>query len=91
MDERIKKIADHYGLTYQAEKAIEEMAELIVAIKHRDNRYPLFNNTSFLEELADVKIMIDQLYYLSNHSGNVRRVIVTKLDRQIKRIEAEND
>ena len=34
IDLRLKKIADHYGFDAQAEKAIEEMAELIVEFKH---------------------------------------------------------
>lgn len=91
MDKRIMTIANHYGLRYQAEKAIEEMAELMVAIKHQDNMNPLSSSLPFIEELADVKIMIDQLYYLTDRGGNVKRAIDWKLNRQIKRIEEEND
>lgn len=87
IDLRLKKIADHYGFDAQAEKAIEEMAELIVEIKH-DNQFKML-----IEELADVKIMIDQLIYLKRRSTEGAKIFDTatefKIKRQLKRIAEE--
>lgn len=90
MDERIKTIADHYGFEAQADKSIEEMAELIVEIKHMKHGKASENFQNFVEELADVKIMIDQLYFMSNFDGDVSKEIGRKLDRQMKRIQTNN-
>lgn len=59
IDPRLKQIADHYGFDAQAEKAIEEMAELIVAIKNlkKFDGCEADHLVNFFEELADVKIM----------------------------------
>lgn len=95
IDPRLKKIADYYGFDSQAEKAIEEMAELIVAIKHlkkldgNEADYLVY----FVEELADVKIMIDQLIYLKRRSTEGAKIFDTatefKIKRQLKRIADE--
>lgn len=89
LDERIKTIANHYGFEAQAEKSIEEMAELIVEIKHMKKGIVSPNFQKFVEELADVKIMIDQLHFLSNSGGDVSKEIERKLERQMKRIDKE--
>lgn len=90
MDERIKTIAEHYGFEAQADKSIEEMAELIVEIKHMKKGMTSENFQNFVEELADVKIMIDQLYFFANFDGDVSKEIGRKLDRQMKRIQTNN-
>ena len=71
IDPRLKKIADHYGFDAQAEKTIEEMAELIVAIKNlkKFDGCEADHLVNFFEELADVKIMVDQLIYLHNKTA----------------------
>lgn len=90
IDERIKTIAEHYGFEAQADKSIEEMAELIVEIKHMKKGMTSENFQNFVEELADVKIMIDQLYFFANFDGDVSKEIGRKLDRQMKRIQTNN-
>lgn len=97
MDKRIKIIADHYGFVHQCEKAIEELAELIVALKHiqktDENIVDYYLNLA--TELADAKIMVDQLIYLFNkepglleiNDGPIENDINEKLDRQIRRIK----
>lgn len=99
IDPRLKQIADHYGFDAQAEKAIEEMAELIVAIKHlkkldgNEADYLVY----FVEELADVKIMIDQLIYLNDKDVpddcdlTTAPEIEFKIKRTLQRIESEED
>lgn len=49
-----KAIVNYYGVEHQKEKLIEEMAELMVAIKHRDS-------SNYVEELADVSIILEGL------------------------------
>lgn len=95
-DERIETIAEHYGFESQTEKAIEEMGELIVSIKQMKkpgaNR---LNFVAFLDELTDVKIMIEQLEHLSAKENKeapdyLTRSYEYKLQRQIMRIN-QND
>lgn len=92
MDPRIRTIADHFGFEAQVEKAIEEMAELIVAIKHLKKRdeNAADHLANFVEELADVKIMVDQLVYLTDKSApvdmRVEREIEFKIQRTLDRM-----
>lgn len=99
IDPRLKAIAEHYGFDAQTEKAIEEMAELIVAIK---NLKKIDGNeadylVNFVEELADVKIMIEQLCYLNDKDMpeecdlKTKDEIEFKIKRQLKRIEEEKE
>lgn len=92
------KIADHYGEEHQMLKAVEEMAELTQAImKYLDN--PAEWN-ALIEELADVLIMTEQLDYLTQkwvaplecvQLSDVGHRISIKLNRQLERMESEND
>lgn len=92
------KIADHYGEEHQMLKAVEEMAELTQAIiKYLDG--PAEWN-DLLGELADVLIMAEQLDYLTQrwiaplgyeHLSDVGHRISIKLNRQLERMESEND
>lgn len=90
MDERIKQIADLYGLKHQCIKCTEEMAELAAEIARYIGsgvpdgaRYIPYN----LEcELADVIIMVEQLKYLVN-TAFVEQEIERKLERQLQRME----
>ena len=64
LKENIKTIADYYGEENQIDKTIEEMAELTQAlIKYKHSGGDLFKG-QVIEEIADVKIMIEQLEYL---------------------------
>lgn len=93
------KIAEHYGEEHQMLKAVEEMAELSQAImKYLDNPAEW---DSLIEELADVLIMTEQLDYLTRqwilsplgyeHLSDVGHRISIKLNRQLERMEREND
>ena len=97
---KIRGIAEHYGLDGQNEKAVEELAELIVAIKHLSKRdeNEVDHYLNYVEELADVKIMIDQLVYLADkdlpesmQDMSVKRQIDHKLARQLERIKKEKE
>lgn len=75
-------ILDYYGEKHQQEKAIEEMAELISAIKHNDR-----NN--YIEELADVSIMVEQLFQALSFKEQQKCIITVhnKISRQLTRIK----
>ena len=79
-------ILHHYGEEHQQEKAIEEMAELISAIKHRDRE-------NYIEELADVQVMIEQLFQALTFTEQARCIVVVheKIARQLRRIKEEQE
>lgn len=97
IDPRLKIIANHFGFQAQAEKAIEEMAELMVEIKHIEKRSEnsAYDYVRFIEELADVKIMIDQLVYLvrqdEENSEYFDFQTESKIERTLLRIKAEKE
>lgn len=62
-----KAAIEHYGRETQIITAIEEMAELIQAICKRLRGYDNFDN--FSEEMADVNIMLRQLYMMFPKEG----------------------
>ena len=94
INKQLKKIADHYGYEAQSRQTIEEMAELTVAINKnwRSEKGYTKGPVSpelMIEELADVSVMIQQLIYLVNGEDEVSGIINEKINRQLKRMEAE--
>ena len=96
IDPRLKQIANHFGFEAQAEKTIEELAELIVAISHlhkRDGK-DAEHLANFVEEVADAKIMIDQLIYLSNKGApddmKGEHEIEKKITKTLQRMQEES-
>lgn len=88
MQNKIRQIADHYGLNNQMMQAIEEMGELTQAIV-KVYRNGLDNERDgLIEELADVEIMIEQLDYLLG-DNQIEKVKEYKINRQINRIAQE--
>lgn len=94
IDPRLKTIANYYRFDLQADKAIEEMAELIVEIKHLQTPHGR-DYKPFIEELADVKIMIDQLVYLVRQgkecAASFDLQTEYKIERTLRRVEAEKE
>ena len=89
-DPRIKRLAEHYGLDWQCDKLVEEMAELIVAITHmkkKDENYEK-HKENFLEELGDVKILISEVEHLLNPPQKITLAesMSYKINREIERI-----
>lgn len=82
IDERLQKIADHYGANVQKIKLIEEMAELTQAICKGDEMH-------IAEEIADVEIMLEQVKYLTKLTPMVEMQRGFKINRQLKRIGSE--
>jgi NTP pyrophosphatase (non-canonical NTP hydrolase) len=90
IDERIFKIADHYGVNSQLDILQEECAELIQAVsKYRRTNDPnVFDRMHLEEEIADVEIMIAQIKYLMKLSEkDIRGIKDTKLERQLERMK----
>lgn len=87
MDNRIKQIADFYGLEHQCVKCLEEMAELSVELAKYLQGDNMVSPVKLREELADVTIMVEQLRYLTG-SSFVEQEIERKLERQMQRIKA---
>lgn len=84
-------IAAHYGVENQKHKACEEMAELIQAFMKTETEkidFSYFEN--IIDEIADVCIMIEQLRFLFGEV-DVDKAITAKLNRQLLRMESEND
>ncbi len=93
-DRRIARIARHYGLGPQLAKTCEELRELFVAVLKLRLAKWLGRDTAsqeqhVLEEIADVRIMLDQIELLMSGAGTCARIRVAKLERQISRIESE--
>jgi hypothetical protein len=87
------EIAEHYGEEHQMLKAVEEMAELTQQIAKRISMQ--YSVNAYAEELADAAIMLEQLEYLfakvAYRSTMLDKYIDIKLNRQLERMEREND
>lgn len=79
---RILVAAIHkYGQSMQQFKAIEELSELIRALAR-------FDDENIAEEMADVRIMLDQLELIFRNGQKVARYEVLKLRRLDQRVHA---
>ena len=72
----------HYGTGNQRFKAMEELAELIRALARCDDR------DNIAEEMADVRIMLDQLEIMLRNSDEVREWEYEKLMLLSERLHA---
>ena len=88
-DQRIEAIARHYG-TAQKMIMLEEMLELGMAIMKLERGFSQERFNNLKEEIADVLIMACQLRLLFG-SRDVDKIIEEKIERQLGRIQAEND
>ena len=78
----LRKAIAYYGRGNQRFKAIEELSELIRALARCDDR----NNIS--EEMADVRIMLDQLEIMFGNHDEVKQQEYIKLTRLNERVKA---
>lgn len=86
--EKCKQIVEHYGFEGQRDILVEECAELIKAVsKIKRNGGAVSGN--FLEELADVSIMIEQMKQALSDDEVIRYLsyINRKIERQIARMQ----
>ena len=93
---KVQQIAETYGFEAQREMLIEECSELIQAVqklKRADNSGDAERidkaTSAYLEEMADVSIMLEQMRYMLTPrlKQELDSYISKKLDRQIERIE----
>lgn len=85
----IKLIADHFGQAPQTIKAIEEMSELTAELTRELNSKD--RRKQVLEELVDVKIMLEQLTYLYSFTDKELKQMEThKINRTKERIKNKN-
>lgn len=84
-----KSIANHYGRESQVLIAIEEMSELTKELCKYYRRYD--RKKEIIEEVADAQIMLEQLIELFGISDEVDRMVDYKLNRQIRRMEQEQE
>lgn len=89
--EQARQILQHYGIMHQKSKAIEELAELIVALQKDVLRGKEEHSRAVLEEIADVHIMLTQLLDDEGDKTTVSLIVDKKLKRQIRRIKAEKN
>lgn len=90
------QIAKHFGLELQMQQLIEEMAELTQAIcKHKrkngkgqslDASAARHVEENLIEELADVKLVLEQVILLLNAESDVQKVVNQKIERTLERI-----
>ncbi|MBR7187790.1 MAG: hypothetical protein IKD53_04480 [Clostridia bacterium] len=73
---------EKYGKEPQRDKAIEELSELIRALARCDDA------ENVAEEMADVRIMLDQLELIFGNAQKVARWEVKKLRRLDQRVHA---
>lgn len=79
-EDGIQYIADAYGLVVQSWKLVDELLELLTAVMHGDKE-------EIAEEMADVRIMIDQVAYLMDIRPAVDGYVKSKIDRTLHEME----
>lgn len=98
MKDKIKRIANHYGLAKQQRQLAEECGELIQAtskyMRFQEESYALTVDWTYLqnviEEIADVEVMLDEIKHLLNISDEaIEAIKERKVNRQLERIEKE--
>ena len=85
------ELAEHYGFDNQAQQLIEEMAELTKAIckvfRMNGKGQPVRNMSTeeiednFIEELADVRLVLGQVIYLMDCEDEVENIEKQKITR----------
>lgn len=87
--DKVREIAEHYGLKNQLKQLAEECCELSVEALHYIREEGGTERIS--EEMADVEIMVEQIIYLAKiDRKDIDECIQYKLERQMKRIEDES-
>lgn len=98
--EKIRCIADEYGLRKQSRQCVEELSELIKALCKWDRKWgdsllsdshECKERTDIIGEIADYRIMLSQIEYLMSAEYDVQEEVEKKLERQIRRIKDESE
>ena len=78
----LERAIAHFGSGAQWAKSIEELSELIRALARGDDP------DNLAEEMADVRIMLDQLELILGNHDQVRQYEYAKLTRLNERVQA---
>ena len=89
MRENLLKIINYYGVLPQLKYFQSEVYELTEAIL--EERYWEGTKEHITEEIADVKVMLDQfIEYYELDRDEIYEIWCNKIDRQLDRIAEEN-
>lgn len=99
MKDKLLQIINHYGIEKQLKYIHSEYFELDEAIINtRDDEYICYPEVEkshlkhITEEIADVMVMLKQFqYYFDIKDEEIDQVMNYKIDRQLERIENENN
>lgn len=90
MIDKIKFIAEYYGLNHQLMKTVEELNGLSLECAKSWEKNSITVN--LMLALADVEIMLDQIKYLGKiEQSDIDEVKAYKLDRQLEIIQKEEN
>lgn len=81
------KIADYHGYFMQRDMLTEECAEVIQAV-NKCRRCCVDAQDNFLEELADIKVLLAQMEHFLNED-KITAIANEKIARELNRIEKE--
>jgi hypothetical protein len=79
-------LIDHYGTKKQQDIAIEELAELQKAIIKYRREPSDKTKEAVVEEIADVKVMLEQLKIIYSCRTKIDAIMDAKIERQIERV-----
>lgn len=88
---KLEFIFKHYGLENQIEKLEEEARELCFELMEMHYNYETIINHDFIEEMADVYVMLSQFMTVPEYKEKILKVANQKIDRQLRRIHKELD
>lgn len=88
MDKIYRATLDKWGTEAQYDQAVEECAELIIALKHF--RRGKIDRRVLIEELADVTLMVGQLAWMFGQD-EVDRAVSRKLAKLDKLLTAPDE
>lgn len=87
---KCRQIAERYGIQNQERQAVSELAELLEVLTRRPNQRGQNWRERLIDEISDVKIMIQQLLTLHDiDPETISEQIDFKLNRQLGRMEKE--
>ena len=80
------KILQHYGVSPQLRKLVEECGEAVQAALKYDYKANEITKQALITEIADLEIMVQQIKFVVGYE-KVNKEIDFKLNRQLERIK----
>lgn len=88
---KCRQIAEKYGVQNQEKQTVSELSELLYVLTRRPNQRHQDWRESLIDEISDVKIMIQQLMTMYDiDPETISEQIDFKLNRQLGRIAKED-